>query len=209
MSRNLTPLRKLPGAFASRAASGTGHVHTGMNPVARADAVARSRPFSPNNHPAPLNPKETTMTTFYHHTQRGLLMSVGFLVAASIIAPIAYLIPSPAGKAIMTICAIVFVTLAWLFSSLTVEVAENEIRWRFGHGSWTYRIALADVKDVQTVRNSLTLAYGIKVWFAFRSYSVAGLDAVELRLKSGAVRRIGTDDPNGLAAALKTQLMSR
>jgi hypothetical protein len=28
-------------------------------------------------------------------------------------------------------------------------------------------------------------------------------DAVELRLTSGDVRRIGTDDPQGLAAALK------
>jgi len=32
---------------------------------------------------------------------------------------------------------------------------------------------------------------------------VSGLDAVELRLKSGEVQRIGTDDPQGLAAALK------
>jgi hypothetical protein len=35
---------------------------------------------------------------------------------------------------------------------------------------------------------------------------VSGLDAVELRLKSSEVRRIGTDDPQGLAAALKTAM---
>jgi hypothetical protein len=34
-------------------------------------------------------------------------------------------------------------------------------------------------------------------------YNVSGLDAVELRLKTGDIRRIGTDDPRGLAAALK------
>jgi hypothetical protein len=33
---------------------------------------------------------------------------------------------------------------------------------------------------------------------------VSGLDAVEPVLKSGDVRRIGTDDPQGLAAALKS-----
>jgi hypothetical protein len=38
----------------------------------------------------------------------------------------------------------------------------------------------------------------------FRLYNVSGLDAVELRLKSGDIRRIGTDDPHGLAAALKS-----
>jgi hypothetical protein len=35
---------------------------------------------------------------------------------------------------------------------------------------------------------------------------VSGLDAVELQLKSGDIRRIGTDDPDGLAAALKAAL---
>jgi hypothetical protein len=32
---------------------------------------------------------------------------------------------------------------------------------------------------------------------------VSGLDAVELRLKSGEIRRIGTDDPQRLAAAIE------
>jgi len=36
----------------------------------------------------------------------------------------------------------------------------------------------------------------------WRLYSVSGLDAVELHLKNGDIRRIGTDDPKGLAAAL-------
>jgi hypothetical protein len=38
----------------------------------------------------------------------------------------------------------------------------------------------------------------------FRLYNVSGFDAVELRLKSGEIRRIGTDDPQGLAEALKS-----
>jgi hypothetical protein len=32
---------------------------------------------------------------------------------------------------------------------------------------------------------------------------VSGLDAVELHLRSSDIRRIGTDDPQGLAGALK------
>jgi hypothetical protein len=32
---------------------------------------------------------------------------------------------------------------------------------------------------------------------------VSGLDAVEVQLKSHDIRRIGTDDPQGLAEALK------
>jgi hypothetical protein len=45
--------------------------------------------------------------------------------------------------------------------------------------------------------------FGIRVRPGWRLYNVSGLDAVELRLKTGDIRRIGTDDPRGLAAALK------
>ena len=38
---------------------------------------------------------------------------------------------------------------------------------------------------------------------AFRLYNVSGIDAVELHLRSSDIRRIGTDDPQGLAGALK------
>jgi hypothetical protein len=44
--------------------------------------------------------------------------------------------------------------------------------------------------------------FGIRVRPGRRLYNVSGLDAVELRLKTGDIRRIGTDDPRGLAAAL-------
>jgi hypothetical protein len=38
------------------------------------------------------------------------------------------------------------------------------------------------------------------------SRPTANRDAVELKLKSGEIRRIGTDDPNGLVAALNAGL---
>jgi len=38
----------------------------------------------------------------------------------------------------------------------------------------------------------------------WRLYNVSGLDAVELHLENGDIRRIGTGDPKGLAAALKS-----
>jgi len=56
---------------------------------------------------------------------------------------------------------------------------------------------------VAAVRNKWWNGLGIRKGPGFWLYNVAGLDAVELRLRSGEVRRIGTDDPQGLAAALK------
>ena len=35
-------------------------------------------------------------------------------------------------------------------------------------------------------------------------YNVSGLDAVELKLGPNDIRRIGTDDPQGLAEALRS-----
>ena len=92
---------------------------------------------------------------------------------------------------------------AWLFSSLTVEVSGTEICWYFGPGLWHYRVALSDIEGVRIVRNTWLNGFGIRVRPGWRLYNVSGLDAVELRLKTGDIRRIGTDDPRGLAAALK------
>jgi hypothetical protein len=83
------------------------------------------------------------------------------------------------------------------------EVDDNELRWHFGTGLWRYRIGRTDIDAVRTVRNSWLNGFGIRMRPGFRLYNVSGLDAVELRLKSGDIRRIGTDDPQGLAVALK------
>ncbi len=89
-----------------------------------------------------------------------------------------------------------------VFHSLTVEVSDSELRWHFGPGFWTYRLALDEIRNVAVVRNHWWNGFGIRIASGFRLYNVSGLDAVELVLKSGDIRRIGTDDPQGLAAAL-------
>jgi hypothetical protein len=57
---------------------------------------------------------------------------------------------------------------------------------------------------VAVVRNHWWNGFGIRMRSGFRLYNVSGLDAVELRLKSGEIRRIGTADPQALAEALKS-----
>jgi hypothetical protein len=98
---------------------------------------------------------------------------------------------------------IVMLIIGVLFSSLTVEVGDNEVRWHFGPGLWRYRLALDEVRDIAVVRNHWWNGWGIRMGYGFRLYNVSGLDAVELQLKSNEVRRIGTDDPQGLAEALR------
>jgi hypothetical protein len=145
---------------------------------------------------------ETEMSIHYEHTQRGTLMIVALLIGALFIAAIAYT-NTGSTRWISSVGALGMAILPWLFSSLTVSVDDSEVRWYFGPGAWTYRMPLADIAAARTVRNSWLNGFGIRMGPGFRLYNVSGLDAVELQLKSGEIRRIGTDDAPALAAALR------
>lgn len=136
----------------------------------------------------------------YHHTQRGLVILFVCLAAGAFGAAVTW----RSGQMPMIVMLAVLVAVAVLFHSLTVEVDNNELRWHFGPGFWTYRLARDEIRNVAVVRNHWWNGFGIRTAPGFRLYNVSGLDAVELQLKSGDIRRIGTDDPEGLAAALKS-----
>jgi hypothetical protein len=137
----------------------------------------------------------------YQHTQRGTLMLVALIIGALALALTAYINPAPSRWFSLAL-AFGLVILGWLFSSLTVVVSENELRWYFGPGALSYRLALAEIEAVRIVRNNWWNGFGIRMRPGFRLYNVSGLDAVELELKTGEIRRIGTDDASGFAAAL-------
>jgi hypothetical protein len=135
----------------------------------------------------------------YHHTQRGIFVMLTCLAFAALAAAMLWRTGHPS----VLLTLIVLIAVAILFSSLTVDVGGNELRWHFGPGFWAYRLPLGDIQRVAIVRNPWWSGFGIRMRPGFRLYNVSGFDAVELQLKSGDIRRIGTDDPQGLAAALK------
>lgn len=136
----------------------------------------------------------------YHHTQRG----TAILVIGAIIAALGGAITWRTGPTSTIFMLIILVAVAAVFHSLTVEVDDKELRWYFGPGFWTYRFALDEIKVVSVVRNQWWNGFGIRTAPGFRLYNVSGLDAVEIVMKSSDIRRIGTDDPEGLAAALRS-----
>jgi hypothetical protein len=144
--------------------------------------------------------KEVT-AMLYRHTQPGLWIVALCLVAIAFDIAIIWQTGQwvPAAAAL-----VVLIAVAILFSSLTVEVSDKELSWRFGPGFWTYRLPLGDIEKVAVVRNHWWNGFGIRMASGFRLYNVSGLDAVELHLKSHDIRRIGTDDPQGLANALQS-----
>ena len=134
----------------------------------------------------------------YHHTQIGTTILVVCLVVAALGAAMMW----QRAQTPMILMSVILATVAVVFHSLTVEIGDNELRWHFGPGLWTYRLPLDDIQSVATVQNQWWNGFGIRIAPGFTLYNVSGLDAVEIKLKSGEVSRIGTDDPQGFAAAL-------
>jgi hypothetical protein len=142
------------------------------------------------------------MVARYHHTQSGTMILV-VLMSASILSVWAgYLNSLLPVRWLLISFAIGLAVVGWLFSSLTIEVTEHEFRWYFGPGIWKYWIALAEIENIQIVHNKWWNGFGIRIRPGFRIYNVSGSTAIELRLRNGDIRRIGTDDVQGLSAAL-------
>jgi hypothetical protein len=143
------------------------------------------------------------LSAAYHHTQFAPFMIAIMLVVALGCIAGAYASRLAVVRWIVGAVGAGFVGLAAIFSTLTVDVSQAEVRWYFGPGLWTYSLSRSDIQTIAVVRNSWANGFGIRVAPGFRLYNVEGLDAVELHLKDRTVTRIGTDEAPALAAALR------
>jgi hypothetical protein len=89
------------------------------------------------------------------------------------------------------------------FSALTVTVSETDLELGFGTPLFRKRVALRDIAAYHRVRNPWYYGWGIHAMPGGWVYNVSGFDAVELTMRSGRKLRIGTDDPEGVLAALR------
>jgi hypothetical protein len=112
----------------------------------------------------------------------------------------------PCGGAVVGVVAI-FSVLS-LFSVTTV-VSDDAVRVWFGIGLISRRIALNQITSARTVTTHWIYGWGIR-WIPRGWLSnVSGLDGVELALVTGRRFRIGTDEPERLAAAIQGALRRR
>lgn len=96
-----------------------------------------------------------------------------------------------------------FGLLTALFASLTTEVTDRTFRFYFGPGFWTHTYALDAIRSVDVVRNPIWYGWGIRYTPSGWLYNVSGRSAVEVDLGSEGVIRVGTDEPQQLARALR------
>lgn len=138
----------------------------------------------------------------YRHRQSSLLIPTVTLLAVLAVVAAALTGQRPAMFAPLVLVAVIFVVLTFGFSSLTVEVGDDEFVWFFGPGLWRKRIARRDIASVAAVRNPWWYGFGIHRTPRGWLYNVGGLDAVEIVLSTGRTLRIGTNEPDALVAAL-------
>ena len=96
--------------------------------------------------------------------------------------------------AVLGICAI-------LFSSLTIELSEGWLSWRFGPGWLRKQVAIAEIKNVMVTKTRFLHGWGVHFTRNGRLYNVSGFDAVQITLKSGKSFLLGTDEPEQLRSA--------
>ena len=139
----------------------------------------------------------------YRHTQFGTVI----VVTTAAIIPLAALPAWLAGVATAAwlILGSMVVVLA-LFASLTVEIDAEHLRIRFGIGLIRKRFPLDQIDTCRPVKNPWIYGWGIRLTPHGWLYNVSGLEAVELKMKSGKTCRIGTDEPEVLTAALQETL---
>lgn len=135
----------------------------------------------------------------YRHTQVGYVTLVVLLVVALAVVALA----SPSARPVTIGVAILLAVCAVLFSSLTVEVTHDELRFHFGPGFWRKRFALFDVAAANPTESYWLEGWGIRITPRGMLYNVSGTEAVEIELRSGQRFRIGTDEPEALAQALQ------
>jgi hypothetical protein len=102
---------------------------------------------------------------------------------------------------------VLLLLLTVLFRSLTVEVDDEELRHYFGPKFWKKTYLLQDIESIEQVRNSWIFGWGIRLTPHGWLYNVSGLDAVEITLRSDRKFRIGTDDPQGVLAAVSEKIL--
>lgn len=130
----------------------------------------------------------------YHHTQIGWVLIAIITPVILVMGIWSVLYPMLAG--ILTAIAMLVVLI--LFGSLTVKGDNQGLSFFFGPGLIKKQIAFRDIQSAKKVRNSWYYGWGIR-WFGRGwLYNVSGLDAIELRLRSGRTLRIGTDEPEAL-----------
>ncbi|MFM7322871.1 MAG: hypothetical protein ACKO5K_15330 [Armatimonadota bacterium] len=136
----------------------------------------------------------------YRHRQYARHTAPWLLLGVLVGAVLAIALPDgTSGLPLLFTCS----ALMLVMSSLTVEVGPDALRVRYGIGWPRFSFPLDGIEDAVPVRTHPWNGWGIRLTPTGWLFNVSGLDAVEVRYRTGRRIRVGTDDPAGLAAAIR------
>lgn len=142
--------------------------------------------------------KTGTFRSSYCHTQAGTLIRVVTLGLTVLFAGLGIF----SFKPFLLLGVPVFLIIAWLFHSLTIEIGEDELHWHFGPGLIRKSVPLSDIVSAEPVRTNVLEGWGIHSSRYGLLYNVSGFDAVAVTLRSDKRFALGTDEPQKLALQL-------
>lgn len=142
----------------------------------------------------------------YQHTQPGTLIRVLTGIPALVVFAFLPLFPPPGNSVLLVVGGILVLALG-LFHSLHVSIHEDYLRVRMGIGLIQTKFGLREITKATPVKNKWYYGWGIRLLEKGLLYNVSGLDAVEIPLSSGAIHRIGTDEPSILAEAINQAVL--
>lgn len=141
--------------------------------------------------------------THYRHTQIGWLVIVFMGGGAAIFAAIL----ARSGMSVVSLGGLIVMAAAMaVFSSLTIEITDEEFRFHFTFGLFGREIPLAGIAKCMEVENSVLYGWGIRATPVGKLYNVSGTKAVELRMRGGDRIRVGSDEPGAVCRAVEPLL---
>ena len=151
------------------------------------------------------------MTVGYGHTQRGgvLIAILGFGAALDL--TIAALIGrrDHTGLLVTLTTGVALLVALVLFSAMTVTVDAAGVTLIMLRGLLVRRFPHIEIAACRVVRNPWYAGLGIHAGPGYVVYNVSGRSAVELELSSGRRVRLGSDEPDALAAAIGADKLRR
>ena len=143
--------------------------------------------------------------TRYEHTQIGYAM-IWILAAAAVLAAIGATVESSLHREIPLVVLIVLLVTIPLFYKLTITINDETLRASFGVGVIQKRVPLTQIAGCEPIRIRWWYGWGIHLTPYGWLYNVAGWNAVAITLRNGRKFALGTDDPQGLAAAIRAAI---
>ena len=148
-------------------------------------------------------------TSRYKHRQSGTKALVLIPIAAAVGVAVLTFLNGPTRPPLFVPIAIIGTVVAFvsvvaaIFSTMITEVTEDAVVVAFRFGAMQRRVVFSEIVRAERADIAWWHGTGVKYGLTTTSYLVRPGPAVALVLKSGRTLRIGTDDPDGLLAALK------